>query len=191
MSEEKLSTKIYEDIRSDIIQGKYNARDFLSESMIARKYGVSKAPVKEAMHTLVSQGYLIIYPRKGYMVNILSNDEINQIQTIRRELGVLSVRLAIKNATDKQIESLRFYKDTVEKNMDPRETVNSKFYIELAKISGNQFLPETVSPLVNKASMRNIREEADTVHFDKIIDAMLERDEEKAVKYLLEDIRYI
>lgn len=191
MSEEKLSTKIYEEIRSDIIQGKYNARDFLSESMIARQYGVSKAPVKEAMHTLVSQGYLIIYPRKGYMVNILSNDEINQIQTIRRELGVLSVRLAIKNATDEQIESLRFYKDPVEKNMDPRETVNSKFYIELAKISGNQFLPETVSPLVNKASMRNIREEADTAHFDKIIDAMLERNEEKAIKYLLEDIRYI
>lgn len=191
MSEEKLSTKIYEEIRSDIIQGKYNARDFLSESMIARKYGVSKAPVKEAMHTLVSQGYLIIYPRKGYMVNILSNDEINQIQTIRRELGVLSVRLAIKNATDEQIESLRFYKDPVEKNMDPRETVNSKFYIELARISGNKFLPETVSPLVNKASMRNIREEADTAHFDKIIDAMLERNEEKAVNYLLEDIRYI
>jgi DNA-binding GntR family transcriptional regulator len=189
--EEKLSDKIFKEIRSDIIQGKYKSRDFISESMIAKKYGVSKAPVKEAMHNLVSQGYLIIYPRKGYMVNILSKDETNQIQTIRRELGALSVRLAIQNATDEEILSLRFYKDPVEKNMDPRETVNTKFHMRLAEISGNQFLPETVGPLVNKASMSHINEEPDTDHFDKIVDAMLERDEEKAVEYLLEDIRYI
>ena len=46
MMEEKLSTKISNEIRMDIIHGKYQPRELLSESDMAKKYHVSKAPVK-------------------------------------------------------------------------------------------------------------------------------------------------
>ena len=39
--EEKLSDKIYAEIRNGIIDGEYSARDFLSEAQVAKKYGVS------------------------------------------------------------------------------------------------------------------------------------------------------
>lgn len=109
---------------------------------MAEKYQVSKAPVRDALHLLVKQGYLVSYPRKGYMVNRFSIDEINQIQMIRRQIEHLSVELVIKNATDEQIQSLYAYTD--KKN---QEEGNSEFHLALAGISGNKFLPETLQEL--------------------------------------------
>lgn len=189
--EEKLSSKIYTEIRKDILDGAYSPRDFLSEAQIAAKYGVSKAPVKEALHILADQGYLISYPRRGYMVNTYSDQEIDDIQEIRKTIESLCVRLAIRRASDKEIEDLRFYKNETDHNLDPRETINARFHIGLAKISGNPFLPETLQPLVNKASMSQIKRDPDTDNFDKIIDAMLQRDETAALYWLDQDIRYL
>ena len=50
----KLSEQIYGSILKDIVSGVYAPREFISEAQIAAKYGVSKAPVKEAMHILTS-----------------------------------------------------------------------------------------------------------------------------------------
>lgn len=109
--EEKLSHKIYVEIRNGILDGEYSARDFLSEAQIAKKYGVSKAPVKEALHILADQGYLISYPRRGYMINTYSDEELDKIQEIRKTLEALCVRLAISKASDEELEALRFYRD--------------------------------------------------------------------------------
>ncbi|MCI8514778.1 MAG: GntR family transcriptional regulator [Lachnospiraceae bacterium] len=188
---EKLSTMIYKEIRKDILDGAYSTRDFLSESQMAKKYGVSKAPVKEALHALADQGYLVGYPRRGYMVNLYTEEEIDKIQEIRRVLEALCVRHAIASASDEEIESLRFYRNGGEKELDPRETVNFRFHIGLARLSKNEFLAETLTPLVSRASMSKIDLIADTEHFDKILDAMLARDEKKAIFYLEEDIRYL
>ena len=181
--EEKLSDKIYAEIRNGIIDGEYSARDFLSEAQVAKKYGVSKAPVKEALHILADQGYLISYPRRGYMINTYSDEELDKIQEIRKTLEALCVRLAIAKASDEELEELRFYRDGETRALDPRETVNFKFHIGLARLSGNEFLVDTLIPLVIKASMNKINCEADIDNFDKIIDAMLARDEAKALQY--------
>ena len=188
MMEEKLSTKISNEIRMDIIHGKYQPRELLSESDMAKKYHVSKAPVKEAMHTLCDQGYLISYPRRGYMINFYTNEEINAMQEIRRCLESVCVRLAIRNASDDKIQALHNYKDNGIKALDPRETVNTQFHLGLAEISGNPFMPEVLLPFLNRIGMSRINFEPDTEHFDKIIDAMLRRNEEGAVQYLCEDI---
>lgn len=188
---EKLSEKIFNKVRSDIISGRYSARDFISESEIAQAYGVSKSPVKEALHLLADQGYLISYPRKGYMVNTYSREEINQIQQIRRNLETLCVQLAIKNATDQEIESLRLTIVGDDMSAEPEKTINYRFHMGLAKISANPFLVQTLDKLVNITSMTQIDRDPDVTNFNHIIDALIKRDEEEAVSWLLRDIIYI
>lgn len=189
--EEKISDRIYCELRKDIIDGKYQPREFISESQIAKLYDVSKAPVKEAMHNLVEQGYLIGYPRKGYMVNSYSNDEINQIQEIRRNLESMCVSLAIKNASNEEIEKIRDYINGDKNNMDPRDTINSHFHLNLARLSGNKFMEEVLRNLVHRASMARIKDDPDVANFNHIIDAMLDRNEEEALKWLIIDIRML
>ncbi|MBQ6622361.1 MAG: GntR family transcriptional regulator [Mogibacterium sp.] len=189
--DEKLSTRVYEAVRKEILEGVYSARDFISEAQIAKKFGVSKAPVKEALHTLADQGYLVSYPRRGYMVNVFSDEEIDKIQEIRKVLEALCVRNAMKYASKAEIESLRNELPETGSAVDPRETVNYRFHIGLAKLSGNEYLVETLDPLVMKASLSGIKRDADVKGFLQILDAMLDGDEALALQLLDQDIRYL
>lgn len=184
----KLSEEIFGKVRGDIIAGRYSARDFISESEIAKVYGVSKAPVKEALHLLADQGYLVSFPRKGYMVNTFSQVEVNQIQEVRRCLEVLCVRRAIEHATDDEIVSLRAAIEDTTKSDEPEKTVNYRFHMRLAEISGNPVLPQTLERLVNIASMTQMHREPDVENFEHIIDALIRRDEETAVQWICKDI---
>lgn len=185
---EKLSEKIFAQIRMDIITGKYTARDFISESEIAKRYGVSKAPVKDALHLLADQGYLVSYPRKGYMVNTFSREEINQIQQIRRCLEALCVQLVIEHASDEEIEALCDTIDGADMSVEPENTINYRFHMGLARISGNPMLATTLEKLVNIASMTQLQREPDSRNFRQIIDALLARDKEQAVRLIEKDI---
>ena len=185
---ESLTEKIYTELRSKILNGEISPREFISEGQLAAEYAVSKAPVKQALHILANQGYITAYPRKGYMVTAFSIGEINQIQEIRRCIESLCVRLAIQNATDEEISSLRLYNDMDKESLDPRKAINTQFHLRLAEISGNAFLPDTLRPLVLKATMSHIRGEPDIENFNKIVDSMLKRDEARAVQLICDDI---
>ncbi|MBQ6582713.1 MAG: GntR family transcriptional regulator [Mogibacterium sp.] len=187
----KLSERIYNDMIQDILKGNYSARDFISEAQIAAKYQVSKAPVKEALHNLANEGYLVSYPKRGYMINTYSREEINKIQDIRRVLEAYAVQKAIQNASDEKLEALRFYRTEEELQYSPSKSVNARFHLGLAEASGNEYLVEVLRPLVLRASMYNIEGKPDTANFDRILDAMKERDTEKALRMLEEDIRYL
>lgn len=188
---EKLSETIFKQLRDDIIKGKYSARDFISESEIAEVYGVSKSPVKDALHLLADQGYLVSYPRRGYMVNTFTAEEINQIQQVRRSLETLCVQLAVQNASDDEIEALRDAILGEGMSAEPEKTINYRFHMGLAHISGNPVLVQTLEKLVNITSMSQIRRAPDTTNFLHIIDALLKRDVDEAQRWLLNDIIYI
>ena len=188
---EKLSEKIFAQLRGDIIGGRYTARDFISESEIAQRYGVSKAPVKDALHLLADQGYLVSYPRKVYMVNTFSREEVNQIQQIRRCLETLCVQLVIENATDAQIEALRETITGVDMSAEPEKTINYRFHMGLAGISGNPMLVKTLEKLVNIASMTQIQRMPDSTNFNHIVDALLARDLNQAEYWIKTDIANI
>ncbi|WP_251614643.1 GntR family transcriptional regulator [Senimuribacter intestinalis] len=185
---EKLSSKIYNSIKADIDSGVIDGRSFLSEAQLAKQFGVSKAPVRDALHLLCSQGYLISYPRKGYMLNLYSSDEINQIQVIRRQVEKLCVKLAIENASNEEILSLKEFTEQQMGSSDPSKTNNTMFHLRLAEITGNQYLPGILQDMLYKASMAAIKSSSDLEKHQHIVNALLERDLEKAELYLEEDI---
>ena len=163
----------------------------MSESQTAEAFGVSKAPVRDAFHLLCSQGYLVSYPRKGYMVNLFSAEEINQIQVIRKEIEKLCVRLVIEHASDEAISSLREF---TEKQFDAKkvaDTNNSRFHMRMAEITGNQYLPGVLNDLISKASQSQINKKSDLDKHNQIIEALLARDIKKAEQYIEEDIAFL
>jgi len=190
---EKLSEKIYNSIKQDIEQGVLDGRDFLSESQLAKDFGVSKAPVRDALHLLCGQGYLISYPRRGYMVNLFSAEEVNQAQVIRRQLEKLCVRLVIETASDEEILTLREFTHDDFGNLDPSKTNNALFHMRMAEISGNKYMPDTLQGLVSKASQAGLRvkSKTDVEKHNRIIDALLARDLAEAEAAIDDDIMFI
>ena len=185
--EEKLSNSIYTDIRDKIIRGEIDDRTFLTESDLAKQYGVSKAPIRDALHLLCSNGYLVSYPRKGYMVKLYNRTEIEQMQQVRLHLEKLSIELVIANATDEQISALRKYNEQYEYVTDPDMSNNARFHMGLARISGNPYLAATLEPLIHNISRYWIEANFDFRHYLAIIDALLQRDLPLALQALEAD----
>ena len=183
---EKLSVKIYNSVKKDIEEGRIDPREFFSEAQIAEKYGVSKAPVRDALHLLASEGYLVSYHRKGYMVNSYSIDEINQIQTIRRSLEHLSVELVIKNATDEEIHSLYALAEASEES-----TTNMMFHMGIAKISGNRYLPDALGGFLSKIYVAMRKDKVDADRHCALVDALASRDLDAAIECLNKDIYFL
>lgn len=116
------------------------------------------------MHILASEGFLVSYPKRGYMINVYTVEEINKIQEVRRVLEELAVRKAIALASDEELSALRFYRKENELQYRPGETINTKFHMGIAKLAGNSFLEETLYPLLLKASVYNITGKPDVEH---------------------------
>lgn len=184
----KLSDKVYEALRDEIDAGKIKDMEFLNENQLAERFSVSKGPVKDALHILCKQGYLVSYPRKGYMVSHFTTEQINKMQLIRRKIEELSVEGAIVKASDDDIHSLYLYTQTQEMSKDPEKFNNTKFHLRLAEISGNEFIPEILAPLLHKASRIMGGEELDFTKHIAIIEALLSRDVNKAVQAIRADI---
>lgn len=194
---ETLAYKLYISIRDDIIEGKFSANEFLIEQAFVEKYGVSKAPVREALHRLCNEGYLKSYPRKGYMVNNISESECLLIQQFRFYIESTAVKWIVKNATDKQIKSLYAIvepqKDNVPKEKNPYKAINTTFHLSMVKLVNNHYFYDTLYNYVSSITRVVIQfpglAKAQKLEDHRlIIDALLERDEEKAIKILYDDL---
>lgn len=123
------------------------------------------------------------------MVNSYSAEEINKIQVIRIHIEKLCVKLAIKNATDEEIKSLREFTKTQNMQNDSSKTNNTQFHMRLSEITKNEFIPKILYDILVKATSVIVKAESDLESHDKIIDALLKRDEKEAVERLIEDIK--
>lgn len=187
---EQLSNKIYHQIRNDIVSRTIDEGTILTENELAQKYSVSKAPVRDALHLLCGQGYLVSYPRKGYLIKVYSRSELKKIQQVRTHIEKLSVMLAVEHASDEEILSLRQFMKKQAPEIDPNKTNNTLFHMRLAEISGNPYVPAVLRDLIYKVCTVWIDEEFNIDSHAAIVDALLERDTAKALEALEADLKH-
>ena len=72
-----LRGKVFNRIREDILEGRYNQKEELKESVIAVELGVSRTPVREALRQLELEGLVTIIPNKGAYVTGISEKDIH------------------------------------------------------------------------------------------------------------------
>ncbi|MDQ7857710.1 MAG: GntR family transcriptional regulator [Armatimonadota bacterium] len=98
---------LFERIRSLILSGQYRSGTKLREEELARQFGVSRTPVREALRKLESEGLVRYLPQRGVLVNGLSDREMLEIYTIRASLEGLAARLAATERTEEEVRELR------------------------------------------------------------------------------------
>ena len=194
-----IARKIYSDLRQEIIEGRMRPGHMMGEQTLADQYSSSKMPVREALHQLCQEGYLISYPRRGYVVSNITEEDFFEVQQVRLALEILALELIIKKASNSDIESMRSILSEYRAEEDARalmaqlHSINTRFHLGLARISGNKRLYDGLNHLVGEVSRAGYRfyslAKLKERHFhERIIDALLERDLEKAKKTLKEDL---
>ncbi len=99
-----LPEQIADELGSAIVQGKLPAGDRLLEIAIAAEYGVSRAPVREAIRLLARRRLVDFYPRRGAYVVALTTEKIIDMFNVTAVLIGLAARYFAAMASDEQLE---------------------------------------------------------------------------------------
>ncbi|PZT77137.1 MULTISPECIES: GntR family transcriptional regulator [unclassified Streptomyces] len=94
-------------IRDDIVSGVFARGSRLTEEALARRYGVSRVPVREALRTLESEGFVVTRRHAGACVAEPSEQEAADLLEVRMLLEPLSAARAAHRRTEAHLKVLR------------------------------------------------------------------------------------
>ncbi len=94
---------VAERLMAEIETLRYQPGERLSEESIAQRFGVSRAPVREALRLLAQEEIVVIEPRRGARVRAYTPDEASEMFEMRAVLYGLGAELFATRASDAEI----------------------------------------------------------------------------------------
>lgn len=102
-----IADQIFTEIRQEIVEGRIPQGSKISEPELARRYGISRGPLREAMRRLESSSLVIRRANVGARVVTLSTEQLLEIYHVREALEGMAARLSAQHMTDAEIAELR------------------------------------------------------------------------------------
>jgi DNA-binding GntR family transcriptional regulator len=138
---------VYEILLDLIVGGSLQAGQHLVESELARQLGVSRQPVREALHRLEAEGWVDLRPSQGAFVHVPTDKEVDQLLDVREMLEGATARLAARAATPEAVAALRgTWQDGIAAvesgDVATAVAANNDFHAAVAAIAGNAVLAE-------------------------------------------------
>lgn len=154
--EETLAEMAYRLLEDQIVRLELPPGARFTEQTLGARIGMGRTPVREAVQRLVDDGFLIVFPRKGIMVTVISPRDVIQALEVRL---VLERMISANAARDADREQRRLLAASAETMLDAgaRNDVEAymradhAFDVALAEISGNPFAAKAVAPLQTMA----------------------------------------
>lgn len=104
---ETLAEQVFRRIQAAIVRGDIAPGSKISEPELARTYGISRGPLREAIHRLEGQRLVVRVPHAGARVVSLGTRELVELYEIREALEGLACRLAAQRMTPSEVDELR------------------------------------------------------------------------------------
>lgn len=149
-----LAEQVFERLENDILTGKYQRGEVLTELKLVSDLGVSRTPVREALHRLEQEHVIEITP-KGILILGVTEQDLKDIFAIRLRIEGMASYCAAENMSEAQLAEL---KETLElqefyvSKQDPEriKTMDSKFHQLIYRYCGSAILNDTLLPLHKK-----------------------------------------
>ena len=107
MASGTIPDRIFSLLTEAIVEGGISAGSKISEPELARAYGISRGPLREAIGRLEACGLVVRRPNVGARVVTLSSTQLLEIFHVREALEGMAARLAALNMTLEEITELR------------------------------------------------------------------------------------
>ncbi|MCB2226438.1 MAG: GntR family transcriptional regulator [Desulfarculaceae bacterium] len=132
-------------LKQQVVRGEFKPGHRLVEENLARELGISRTPVREALHRLEQEGVLTKRPRGGYQVRPLAPEEVRDALGVRSVLEGYCAELASSQAPPGTIEQLEenvvgFERALAEQNETDLLEMNSQFHVLLYQAAGSPLL---------------------------------------------------
>ncbi|MEU5596770.1 GntR family transcriptional regulator [Streptomyces sp. NPDC020298] len=144
-----LRDRVYEALLELITTRALQPGQHLVESELAGHLGVSRQPVREALQRLNTEGWVDLRPAQGAFVHEPTEEEADQLLTVRTLMETEAARLAAVHADDDGIDALEELlirgMSAVANHPDDIATavaLNAAFHAKIMDLSGNAVLAE-------------------------------------------------
>jgi len=150
-----LSEKAYLRLLQEILLCDLSPGQVVSERELARRYDMSKTPVREALTQVCHQGLVLRLPGRGYMVAPITIKDIQDLFDLRMILELTASERAAQNPSAPLINILKELSVVSYDPDDPQSRIafletNRRFHLALAEATGNRRLYETLEKLLNE-----------------------------------------
>lgn len=191
-----LSSKIFNKLRDDILDGKYRHGEKLTEVKLAKELGVSRTPIREALKQLELEGLVDNIPNRGVVVKGISKRDMNDILSIRSAVEGIAAEWAIERM-DKGItkelkeicDLMEFY--TMKKDYEKILELNTEFHDTIYRATKSRYLEHMLKDFqqyikgIRQNSLRTPgRLESALEEHTQIVEAFEEKNIKKAKRIL-------
>lgn len=138
---------LLQQLRRSIISGNLKPGQIVKEEELAKEYGVSRTPVREALMVLAHDGLVNALPRTGHMITAPSMQDVQETYYLRELLEVESVKLAIGKISEDDLDMLAALK--ISPDIEVNLRANRTFHLTIARASGNRRFVELIERLID------------------------------------------
>ncbi len=98
--------RAYEQLKNSILSGRIEPGERLTEEHLARELGMSRTPIREALHKLESEGLIKPLATRGFVASQDSEQDVEELFEIRAVLEGYALRVICGRVTDPVLEEL-------------------------------------------------------------------------------------
>jgi DNA-binding GntR family transcriptional regulator len=141
-------------LRDEILHARLLPGTTVLEAELAARFGVSKTPVREALRLLVQDGWVLVLPRRGYLVRPLGLEDLRDVFQLREMLepGFAAEAAARVAATDAQMTDTIWRQRRAKGDLAVALQGAADFHVRVAEMSGNARATRVIANLVDEVT---------------------------------------
>lgn len=160
-----LADSLYDLMWRRIVNLEFAPGTRLSDEALARDLGVSRTPMREALHRLSQIGLVRVNARRGFFVTTLERRDVNDLYDLRTALEVFAARLAAPLLTAEDLaphiarQQAVLARATADAPADMEEFVQSDLLLHdlIVRRSGNGRMQEVLADIKGQLSLAHLR----------------------------------
>ncbi|MDQ0597698.1 DNA-binding GntR family transcriptional regulator [Streptomyces canus] len=185
-----LRDRVYEALLELITTRALQPGQHLVESELAGHLGVSRQPVREALQRLSTEGWVDLRPAQGAFVHEPTEEEADQLLTVRTLLEAEAARLAAADAGKAAIGVLEEMcaegeRAVADDDVDRAVAMNARLHAKIMELAGNAVLAELAAQVDRRVRwyytpVARQRGQQSWIEHRELIAAIADRDEQRA-----------
>ncbi|MFH8798960.1 GntR family transcriptional regulator [Streptomyces sp. NPDC017936] len=191
-----LRERVYEALLELITTRALRPGRHLVESELAGHLGVSRQPVREALQRLNTEGWVDLRPAQGAFVHEPTDEEADQLLTVRTLLETEAARLAASHADRAGIEALdeilaQGTLAVASDDVDAAVALDARFHAKIMELAGNAVLAQLAAQVDRRVRwyctpVARQRGHQSWIEHRDLVAALVEGDEQRATRLMRE-----
>jgi DNA-binding GntR family transcriptional regulator len=199
-----IGDSIYDLMWKRIVNLEFPPGSRLSDDALAREFGVSRTPLREALHRLSQVGLVQVNARRGFFIPVATRQDVAELYDLRIALETFATRAAAPQITQDELqphlERQRRVRERADSTapVDVEEFVDSDLHLHelLVQRGGNRRMRQILTDLKGQLSLVLLRAAVSPesrvfaiAEHGRILDALLAGDVEATIAAMTDHLQ--